>query len=104
MKKLILAAMLAGLAGVGCASDQKMPEAAGNNIPVHVGMTKEEVLKALGKKPKSIQNSPRGEVWHYDNVELALIPFNFGFHPEFKNYIFDNNGVLVDFNTTQPTK
>jgi hypothetical protein len=104
MKKLIIATTLAALMTVGCASDQKMPEAAGNNIPVHVGMTKEEVLKALGHKPKSIRTSPRGEVWHYDNVELAAIPFNFGFHPEFKNYIFDNNGILIDFNATQPTK
>jgi hypothetical protein len=103
MKKLIFATTLAALITGGCASDQKMPEAA-NNTPVHLGMTKEEVLKALGHKPKSIQTSPRGEVWHYDNVELAAIPFNFGFRPEFKNYMFDNNGILVDFNATQPTK
>lgn len=81
-----------------------MPEPADKTNPVHLGMTKQEVLIALGHKPKSIMVNPRGEVWHYDNVELAMIPFNFGFRPEFKNYSFDNNGILVDFNTEQPTK
>ncbi len=102
MKKLTLATIAAFM--VGCASDQKMPETVGKTTAVHVGMNKEEVLKALGQKPKRIESSPNGEVWHYDNMELALIRFNFGFRPEFKNYIFDNNGVLVDFNVSQPTK
>jgi hypothetical protein len=104
MKNFIFTATIVIFIAVGCSSDQKMPETAGKPNPVHVGMTKEEVLKTLGQKPKRIQTSPNGETWHYDNVELALIPFNFGFKPEFKNYIFDTNGILIDFNVSQPTK
>jgi hypothetical protein len=104
MNKL-LSLMAALLLTCGCASENKMPEpASGKADSVHLGMTKAEVLKALGHKPKSIVTTPRGEVWHYDNVELAMIPFNFGFRPEFKNFTFDNSGILIDFSSTQPTK
>jgi hypothetical protein len=89
----------------GCATNNTMPEpASGKSDNIHLGMTKAEVLQSLGHKPKSIVTTPRGEVWHYDNVELAMIPFNFGFRPEFKNFTFDNNGILIDFSSTQPTK
>jgi hypothetical protein len=102
MKKFVI--ILVAFVLVGCASDQKMPEGAGKPNPVHLGMTKDEVLKVLGQKPKRIEMSPNGETWHYDNTELALIPFNFGFRPEFKNYMFDTNGILVNFNVSEPTK
>lgn len=89
----------------GCASDQSMPQTAGNADAVKLGMTKQEVLKALGgHKPNTIQTSPRGEVWSYNNAALAAIPFNFGFRPEFKNYTFDTNGILIDYSTIKPTK
>jgi len=93
---LLMIALMAG-----CASDQP-PVPGGKGTPIHLGMTKDEVLKSLNHQPKSIQITPRGEVWHYDNVELALIPFNFGFRPEFKDFVFDNKGILVDFNIRQP--
>jgi hypothetical protein len=104
--KCKLLSVVAALAISGCASPQTtMPETAGGAKPeIHIGMTKEDVLKALGHKPKTIQTGPSGEVWHYDNVELAMIPFNFGFRPEFKNYTFNSAGVLIDFSTVQPTK
>jgi len=104
MKKPLLTAALIAFVTAGCASNNSLPEPAAKPDPIHLGMTKEEVLKALGHKPKTIQTSPRGELWHYDNVELAAIPFNFGFRPEFKNYIFDEKGILIDFNTTQPAR
>lgn len=81
-----------------------MPQPSGHSDQVHVGMTEAEVLKALGHKPRSIEQTPNGEVWHYDNRELAMIPFNFGFRPEFKNFVFDKNGILVDYSINQPTK
>jgi hypothetical protein len=87
-----------------CASNNEMPAPAGQAASIHLGMTKEEVLKALGHKPKTIMTGPKGETWHYDNVELAAIPFNFGFRPEFKNYVFNTDGILIDFNATQPAK
>jgi hypothetical protein len=103
MKKL--SALILTLAICGCASDQSMPQTAGNPDTVKLGMTKAEVLKALdGHKPNNIQTSPRSEVWNYNNAALAYIPFNFGFRPEFKSYTFDTNGVLIDFSTTKPTK
>jgi hypothetical protein len=89
----------------GCASDQSMPQTTGNADAVKLGMTEPEVLKALGgHKPNTIQTSPRGEIWFYNNAALAAIPFNFGFRPEFKNYSFDTNGILIDYTTTKPTK
>lgn len=105
MNKLLTTALV-GIIAVGCASDHKaLPEAAGNPDAVHLGMNKTEVLQALGgHRPNSISQTPRGEIWNYNNVALAAIPFNFGFHPEFKTYTFDTNGVLIDFNTTKPTK
>jgi hypothetical protein len=102
MKKIFILAVT--LAMVGCASDKSMPETAGKKEAVKVGMTKDQVLAAMGHKPKRIEITPRGEVWHYDNVELAAIPFNFGFRPEFKNYICDANGILIDYSISQPTK
>ena len=85
---------------VGCASNPPPPPAPKESI--HVGMTKAEVLKVLGHEPKRIYSSPGGEVWHYDNAELALIPFNFGFRPEFMDYTFDASGILLDFRTSVP--
>ena len=96
---------MAILLAIGCASDRdRLPEPAGQKTTVRVGMTREEVLKVLGHKPKRIDMTPRGEIWHYDNTELAMIPFNFGFQPEFKDFYFDHNGVLVDYRTTQPAR
>ncbi len=102
MKKLFV--LMATLIMVGCASDPKTVQGAGKVEDVKLGMTKDEVLKAMGHKPKRVEITPKGEVWHYDNVELAMIPFNFGFRPEFKNYTFNSAGVLVDYSISQPTK
>jgi hypothetical protein len=105
MRNAIAIISLIGLLICGCSTDQpSAPQPAGHVDQVHVGMTKDEVLKALGHKPKTVEQTPDGEVWHYDNTELAMIPFNFGFRPEFKSFVFNRDGVLVDYHITQPTR
>lgn len=65
-----------------------------------LGMTKPELEKVWGK-PKNVTVTPGGELWQYNNMELAYIPFNFGFKPNFYTFSFNKEGKLVDYSVTK---
>lgn len=100
--KIVLLA-LCFIAAAGCASNGvKETKPASAEKPYKdkpeptLGMSKEDVQKVWGK-PKRVTGTPSGELWQYDDVELALIPFNFGFKPHFYRFTFDTSGKLVDY-------
>ena len=104
MKFLAILASTALLLG-GCASDgagKPASEQSGKPLPPEkrptpeVGMTKHQIRGAWGK-PKRVRQTEEGEEWQYDNVELAMIPFNFGFRPEFHIFVFGRDGLLKHF-------
>lgn len=59
-------------------------------------MSREQIRESFGK-PKHVTVNDRGEVWEYNNHELMLIPFNFGWTPRQHIFIFDADGKLVEF-------
>ncbi len=92
MKAILLALLL-----VGCATDSKQsqPTIDPSKKPV-VGMSKDQVL-AMHGKPKRVTLTAQGEVWRYDNYELMMIPFNFGFRPKVHEFVFGADGKLASF-------
>jgi len=63
-----------------------------------IGMTQNQVRRMYGD-PTSVNHTSEGEVWSYwFNKGHAFIPYNFGYHARFGTFIFDNNGVLKNFN------
>lgn len=98
-KLLALTAIIVTLCG--CASTPKEAEKPYKDKPEPVlGMSKEEIQKTWGK-PKRVSATPAGETWQYDDVELAMIPFNFGFKPHYFSFTFDKEGKLVDYSVTK---
>lgn len=102
MKYVSIAALsLCALLLFGCASTPKQPEKPYKDKPEPVlGMSMDEIQKAWGK-PKRVNATPAGEVWQYDDTELAFIPFNFGFKPHFYLFTFDKSGKLIDYSITK---
>jgi hypothetical protein len=99
MKKLLTVLTIVLLSG--CASNSNQGERPNKGKPEPVlGMSKEEIQKSWGK-PKRVTITPGGETWQYDDAELALIPFNFGFRPQFFLFTFDKDGKLVDYAITK---
>lgn len=101
MKKLIAVAALAATL-CGCATTPKeTTEKPYKDKPEPVlGMSEEEIQKVWGK-PKRVNATPGGETWQYDDTELAMIPFNFGFKPHFYLFTFNKDGKLVDYSISK---
>ena len=104
MKHLIILVTIGLLLG-GCAGNNAgnaPSQQSGKPLPPEkrptpeVGMTKDQIRGAWGK-PKRVRQTEAGEEWEYDNVELAMIPFNFGFRPEFHTFVFGQDGLLKHF-------
>ena len=93
-----------------CRTDQDEPrdthrsahEGSGDSEPVEkqpkIGMSEHQIRNMYGE-PDSISHSGRGEVWNYwFNRGHAFIPYNFGYSARTGVFIFDENGMLKDFN------
>jgi hypothetical protein len=107
----LFASLLAALVFVGCATTENQssdpkPKAKAGEKPYKdkpepkLGMSKDEIQQIWGK-PKRVNGTPNGETWQYDDTELALIPFNFGFKPRFYIFTFDKEGKLVDYSISK---
>jgi hypothetical protein len=94
---ILLAALLCS-----CSTDQPNTTHPSKPLPPEqrpkptLGMTKDEIRAQYGQ-PKRITQTPKGEMWHYNNSELAAIPFNFGFKLKWHQFTFDEQGKLIDF-------
>jgi outer membrane protein assembly factor BamE (lipoprotein component of BamABCDE complex) len=83
MKKALLSLLVSTTVLVlsGCATDQgqKPPEQAKDTRPpeqrLSVGMTKDEVRKAIGNPGGTSVNSDGEESWRYSDSAKAFIPF-----------------------------
>jgi hypothetical protein len=91
--KILIPILVSVILVVGCASNSPPPAV---KTQPHVGMTKEEVLKNYGQ-PGHIIRTDEGEMWQYDNLMMAAIPFNFGFKPKFHRFSFDKDGLVTKF-------
>ena len=104
---LLVSAALLGFSG--CASDQgqKAPEQAKDTRPreqrLSVGMTKDEVRKALGDPGGSSTNSEGVESWRYNDSEKAFIPFYSlsGGKIQYLTVNFDKDGKVKDWSSTK---
>jgi len=113
MKPKIFVSLLVSTAIIGfsgCATDQgeKPQEQAKDTRPVDerlkVGMTKDEVIQAIGNPKGKSVNSDGSESWTYNDTENAFIPFYSLSGGKFHNtvVIFDTNGKVKSWssNTT----
>jgi outer membrane protein assembly factor BamE (lipoprotein component of BamABCDE complex) len=76
---LLVSSALVGLSGCATDQGQKPPEPAKDTRPpeqrLSVGMTKDEVRKALGDPAGTSVNSDGEESWRYSDSAKAFIPF-----------------------------
>jgi len=89
----------------GCATDQTgtsaeaqraTPARPENRPKPQIGMTKDQIRATYGN-PKKVSHTDEGELWLYDNRELAMIPFNFGFTYKTHTFVFGADGLLKRF-------
>jgi outer membrane protein assembly factor BamE (lipoprotein component of BamABCDE complex) len=104
---LLVSTALLGFSG--CASDQgqKPPAQAKDTRPreqrLSVGMTKDEVRKALGDPAGNSVNSDGEESWRYSDAEKAFIPFYSlsGGKIQFLMVNFDKDGKVKNWSSTK---
>lgn len=68
-----------------------------------VGMTKDEVIQAIGKPRDKSVSSDGSEVWTYNDIEKAMfIPYYSlsGGKTHFLTVIFDTNGVVKSWSSS----
>jgi outer membrane protein assembly factor BamE (lipoprotein component of BamABCDE complex) len=116
MKKIIVFSLLLA-AGIildsGCASDGSSERRDGQTKAnkdgrsweekLQVGMSKEEVRKALGEPHGKYAHSTGEESWRYSDTAKAFIPFYAVGGGKFQNLIvnFDSNGKVKDWSSNR---
>lgn len=108
---LIVSAALLGLSG--CASDQgqkpeqaKKTEQPKDTRPkeqrLSVGMTKDQVIQAIGKPKGSSVSSDGSGIWSYNDAEKGFIPNYtlFGGKTHFLTVVFDTDGKVKSWSSS----
>lgn len=98
MKKLF--SLLSLLLVVGCATEAHKQRVERREMLAktgpQVGMPKSDI-KLLYGDPRGILQTESGETWHYDNIGMLFIPFNFGYRLKMSNFEFDREGRLKKY-------
>jgi hypothetical protein len=96
MKLKTVLVLITSIVLVSCESPGHRQLRADRRHGPEVGMAKEEITRLYGG-PNQITATDTGEVWHYNNIGRAFIPFNFGWRLQTKQFLFDKEGRLKTY-------